>query len=141
MQPYMNMNMTMPNNTSALNPLMAQTMTSPAFIPQSRVIRVNGEAGARNIRMAPNSDALLLDETAAIIWYAQTDGTGYLTVTPFDVCPHQTQSPVNLDLLSERVSKLEEALADVQQSYTGIAKQPKKQRQQSNVESAINATT
>jgi len=39
--------------------------------------------------MAPNSDALVLDETAPMIWYAQTDGTGYLTVTPFDISPHQ----------------------------------------------------
>ncbi len=39
--------------------------------------------------MGPNSSALLLDKTAPIVWYAQTDGTGYLTVTPFDIVPHQ----------------------------------------------------
>ena len=61
--------------------------------PRYEVIKVNGEAGARNFRMGPNSNALLLDNTAAIVWYAQTDGTGYLTVTPFDITPHQTPKP------------------------------------------------
>ena len=90
--------------------------------------------------MAPNSSALVLDETAPIVWYAQTDGTGYLTVTPFDVSPHQAQQPINLDNLTARVAKLEEAMANVQQSNIGITKQPKKQRQQ-NAEPVADTTT
>ncbi len=137
MQSYMNMNMNMPmNNTASMNPMSYNP--APSFLPQMHVVRVNGEAGARNVRMAPNSDALLLDETASIVWYAQTDGTGYLTVTPFDVLPHQTQSSVNLNDLSDRVSKLEEALANVQQSNFGTTK-PKKQRQPS-AESTTDST-
>ena len=38
-------------------------------IPKYEIIKVNGEAGARNFRMAPNSSALLADETAAIVWF------------------------------------------------------------------------
>lgn len=56
--------------------------------------------------MSPNSSMLVLDETAPIIWYAQTDGAGYLTVTPFDITPHQVQPQVNLNDLVNRVSKL-----------------------------------
>ena len=142
MQPYTNMNMNMntPFNPIIPAPTTAAPMMNASFAPQMHVVRVNGQAGARNVRMAPNSDALLLDETASIVWYAQTDGTGYLTVTPFDVFPHQTQAPVNLNDLSERVTKLEEALANVQQSNIGIAKQPKKQRQPI-TEPATSATT
>ena len=98
--------------------------------PRQEVIRVNGEAGAKNYRMGPNSSALLLDNTAPIIWYAQTDGTGYLTVAPFDVTPHQSPKPVDMNDLSARVTKLEELIANVQQSNTGVSKQSKKQRQQ-----------
>lgn len=94
------------------------------------VIKVNGEAGAKNFRMAANSSALLLDETAPIVWYAQTDGTGYLTVTPFDIRPHQIPVPVDVNELSNRVAKLEDMIANVQQSYSGTSKQSKKQRQQ-----------
>ena len=114
--------------------------------PRYEVIKVNGEAGARNFRMGPNSNALLLDNTAAIVWYAQTDGTGYLTVTPFDITPHQTPKPVDMNDLSARVTKLEEIIANVQQSNTGTAKS-KKQRQQSAAvdsdldQSASNSTT
>lgn len=107
------------------------------YAPRYEVIKVNGEAGAKNFRMGPNSSMLLLDETAPIVWYVQTDGTGYLTATPFDINPHQVQPQVNLNDLSARVSKLEEALANVQQSYTSNAKQRKQQR----VESTNDATT
>jgi len=99
--------------------------------PRYEIIRVNGEASAKNFRMAPNSTALLLDNTMPIVWYAQTDGTGYLTVAPFDITPHQTPKPVDMNDLSARVTKLEEIIANVQQSNIGTAKQSKKQRQQS----------
>ena len=123
-------------NQPLMNPQMQMQQQVPSLEPRYEVIKVNGEAGARNFRMGPNSNALLLDETAPIIWYVQTDGTGYLTVTPFDITPHQVQAPINLNDLSERVSKLEEAIANVQQSNFSNAKQRKQQR----VEPANDAT-
>ena len=99
--------------------------------PRFEIIKVNGKAGAENFRMAPNSSALLLDNTAPIVWYVQTDGAGYLTAAPFDITPHQTPKPVDMNDLSARVTKLEELIANVQQSNTGTTKQSKKQRQQS----------
>lgn len=74
--------------------------------------------------MAPNSKALLVDETAPIIWFATTDSGGYLTVTPYDIYPHKAQEPVNLNDLADRVKKLEDLY--VQQSNST---KPKKQRQ------------
>ena len=115
-------------NQPLMNPQMQIPQQVPSLAPRYEVIKVNGEAGARNFRMGQNSNALLLDETAPIIWYVQTDGTGYLTVTPFDITPHQVQAPINLNDLSERVSKLEEAIANVQQSNFSNAKQRKQQR-------------
>mgnify|MGYP003311272107 CR=1 FL=1 len=41
--------------------------------------------------MAPNSEALLLDTTDAIVWLAQTDGAGYKTVTPYSVIPYRKE--------------------------------------------------
>ena len=102
-------------------------------MPRYEVIKVNGKAGAENFRMAPNSSALLLDNTAPIVWYVQTDGAGYLTAAPFDITPHQTPKPVDMNDLSARVTKLEELIANVQQSNIGTTKQSKKQRQQSTV--------
>ena len=133
------------------NPVPAPSPLRPLYsmnnAPRYEIIRVNGEAGAKNFRMGPNSTALLLDNTASIIWYAQTDGTGYLTVAPFDITPHQVPKPVDMNDLSARVTKLEEIIANVQQSNIGATKQPKKQRQQSVAvdsnldQSASNSTT
>ena len=99
-------------------------------MPRFEIIKVNGQEGAKNFRMAPNSTALLLDSTAPIVWHVQTDGAGFLTATPFDVSPHQTPKPVDMNDLSARVTKLEELITNVQQSNTGTTKQSKKQRQQ-----------
>ena len=61
-----------------------------------------------SIQMAPNSSVLVLDETAPLVWLCQTDGAGYLTVTPFDIAPHQEAPQVSVNDLSERLARLEE---------------------------------
>lgn len=122
-----------------LNNNMSPQMIGNQYLPHMQIIKVNGEAGAKNLRMSPNSSMLVLDETAPIIWYAQTDGAGYLTVTPFDITPHQVQPQVNLNDLVSRVSKLQEAIANVQQSNIGTTKQAK--RKQPTVEPAMDATS
>ena len=105
--------------------------------PKYEIIKVNGEAGARNFRMAPNSSALLADETAAIVWFVQTDGAGYLTATPYDITPHQVAPPIDLNNLAERVTQLEELINAKSNS------QPTKQskRQQSNTNPNTNTST
>lgn len=119
----------MPNN-------MYNTGYMP-LAPRYELIKVKGEAGANNFRMAPNSQALLLDETAPIIWHAQTDGTGYLSVTPYDISPHQQTQPIDINNLAQRVSQLEE-LINARQSNT---KQSKKQRQQQSDAAAVESTS
>lgn len=71
------------------------------------ITRVNGENGARSIQMLPNSEVLLLDTTQAIVWLAQTDGAGYLTVTPFDISQHVDLPPIDVRNLEQRLAKLE----------------------------------
>lgn len=129
------------NNFNPLNMNMNMGMMQPRYnppAPKYEIIKVNGEAGARNFRMAPNSNALLLDETAAIIWFAQTDGTGYLTVTPYSIAPYQPAPQVNIDDLATRVAQLEEIVNNAQ-SNTITNKQPRKQRH--TAEPANDATT
>ena len=71
------------------------------------IIRVNGENGAQAFQMAPNSSALLLDETAPIVWFVQTDGAGYKTAKPFSIAPYQPQPPVDVHALEARIKRLE----------------------------------
>lgn len=97
--------------------------------PHYDIITVHGEAGAKNFAMGPNSKTFLLDETnPTIVWFAQTDGTGYLQVTPYDISLHQNQPQIDINDLSIRVAKLEELINNVQQSNSGDARQPKKRQ-------------
>lgn len=74
---------------------------------QQQIIRVNGENGAKAYQMMPNSSALLLDETAAIIWLAQTDGAGYKTVTAYEIKPYSPPEAQSVDDLMKRIERLE----------------------------------
>lgn len=76
------------------------------------VIHVNGENGARALNMMPNSNVLLLDDTAPIVWLAMTDGAGYKTVTPYDISPHVPKQEVNIDEVIKRIEALEEKIND-----------------------------
>ena len=98
-----------------------------AFAPHYEVIRVNGEAGARNFRMGPNSSALLLDNTASIVWFAQTDGAGYCVLTPYDLFPHKQEKTITLDELYQRVQQLEETVNGRQSDSKPNKQRSKKQ--------------
>ena len=106
--------------------------------PHLKIIKVNGREGAMSIRMAPNSDVFLADETNSnLIWLAQTDGAGYLTVTPLDVQIHQTAPPVDINSFEQRIKDLEEKY---ERLNSGFSKQPKKQRR-TGTESAMDSTS
>lgn len=80
----------------------------PNMIPQrTEIVRVNGRNGAEAYQMAPNSSALLLDETAAIVWFKQTDGAGYPNLTPYSITPYQPEPQISTRDLLDRIEKLE----------------------------------
>ena len=99
------------------NPYMQMpTLQMPA--PQMHVTRVSGENGVDAFQIGPNSDVLLLDETAPIVWFVQTDGAGYKTKTPYDITVH-TPAPTDMQIMDDRFASidkrlkmLEEALID-----------------------------
>lgn len=94
----------------------------------SQIVKVNGEAGARSLRLAPNSNILALDENNPIIWYIQADGAGYTNPVPYDITPHQVAPAIDLNQLENRLKKVEEILNE--QSNYRTSKQVKKQQQQ-----------
>lgn len=100
------------NPAFAMNyPQGYQGYPRPQFSAQKiGVIRVNGRAGVDALQMAPNDQALLLDETAPIVWFVQTDGAGYKTPIPYKVAPYKQEPPVDASALEARVTKLEEML-------------------------------
>ena len=86
-------------------------------VAEKHVDRVHGEPGADQYQMAPNSDVILLDETAPMIWFVQTDAAGYKTKHPYDIIPHEKKPEpdfndidAKLNAIDERLKTLEEAL-------------------------------
>lgn len=111
---------------------------NPQFMPQSQpmqtwgqnlqrqeIVRVNGENGAKTYQLPPNSSALLLDESAPLVWLVQTDGAGYKTAVPYTIAPYQAQPAPDLNLLEERISRLEAAINGKKPDagYSGRGKQ------------------
>ena len=89
---------------------LAAMQQSQAMQQRCDVVTVNGENGAQAYPLAPNSSALLLDESQPIVWLVKTDGAGYKTVSAFNITPHeQAQQPTNADL-EQRIARLEEII-------------------------------
>lgn len=94
---------------------------------QSQVVKVNGANGANAYNIAPNSSALLLDESAPIVWFVQTDGAGYKTVTPYDIAPHVDQQAQTAQNLEARIKRLEDIINE-QSHLSGNAGNGNKKR-------------
>lgn len=88
-------------------------LTMPA--PHMEVIRVSGENGANAFQMGPNSSALLLDETAPIVWLVQTDGAGYKTKTPYDIKIHTPEPSPEMKNMDERLASLDKRLQAIEE--------------------------
>ena len=86
---------------------MSMPQTAVPQMPET-VMRVTGEAGARMCQMPPNSSKLMLDENEPIVWFAQTDGAGYKTVTPYRIVPIEQEPAPDYKSLEDRVRRLEE---------------------------------
>lgn len=94
---------------------------------KTEIIRVNGKNGGEMYAMAPNSEALLLDTSAPIVWLAQTDGAGYKTLTPYAITPYQPEPEIDIRTLNDRITKLEEILND-KSNITTVKKAKSEQR-------------
>ena len=101
------------NYMNNYNPYM-QKMQNQTMMQQQKIIHVNGENGARAFRMMPNSEALLLDDTQAIVWLCQSDGAGYHTVTPYSITPYE--QPQEIDYNSV-IKSLDERLRILEGNY------------------------
>ena len=114
-----------------------QANYTPQQMPHYDIVKVNGRNGADAFQMGPNSQILLLDESAPILCLASTDGAGYKTVTAFDISPHQDQQQTMLSSIEQRLARLEEYIYEPSESGSRDAKQrnPKQRnngQQQSN---------
>ena len=107
-----------------------------SIYPRYEIMRVHGEESARSFKMAPNSECFLADLTDPHrMWLAQTDGTGFMTLTQLDVNIHQD---IPQPTLEERIKHLEDAYEQLLNS--GFNKQPKKRNTTTTTNESTNAT-
>lgn len=80
--------------------------------PRYELIKVNGRGGAEAFQMAPNSEVLLLDASAPLVWLKTTDGAGYATCTPYSITPYTPEPQANVADLVARIERLEGLIND-----------------------------
>ena len=100
----------MMNNYQNFNPYSGGYVYANPYNPvqqKQTIAKVNGKNGADMYQLPPNSEALLLDETAPIVWLIQTDSAGYKTATAFDLVAHKEAPQATIQDLMERVEALE----------------------------------
>lgn len=81
-------------------------------VPQRyEIIHVTGENGANALQMLPNSQAIVLDDTAPQVFLVTTDGAGYKQVNAFTITPVKKESPQDaMKTLEERLERIERML-------------------------------
>ena len=84
--------------------------------PQMQVIKVSGENGVDAFQIGPNSSVLLLDETAPIVWFVQTDGAGYKTKTPYDITLHTPETVPDVKGMEEMLLDIDKRLKYVEEA-------------------------
>ena len=87
-QPYP----TMPVPNGYPNPYLPYAPAQPR-LAHYEIIKVSGRNGAEAFEMGPNSTILLLDTTAPIVWYKETDGAGYPKLVPYQIAQIPEQEP------------------------------------------------
>lgn len=86
-----------------------------------KIMRVNGENGAKAIQLQPNEEILALDETAPILWLAQADGAGYKSLIPYSITEYKPAPPIDFSSIEQRLAKIEGVIFnDAKSDTTGI---------------------
>ena len=108
MFPY---NTDIPGLNKQANDLLQSFQKNMCVSAERHTVKVNGRAGAEAYQLPPNSDEILIDLNDSIIWFVQTDGAGYKTVTPYDISEHKEIKQEDIiKSLNDRITKLEEEM-------------------------------
>lgn len=99
---------------SHYNPYMQQNSN---ILPPQQIIQANGRQSIDNLRMSPNSSALIADTTAPIVWRCISDGLGNVTSQAFDIVPHKSEEEVEKDNLTATLKNLDQRVKELEARY------------------------
>ncbi|MBR3645979.1 MAG: hypothetical protein IKN54_06135 [Lachnospiraceae bacterium] len=83
-------------------------------LPPQQIIKAKGKDSIDRIEMYPNCSALILDETAPIVWMCVSDGLGNASKIPYDISAHVEKPPVDMDTIENRIKQLEDTLEKIE---------------------------
>lgn len=94
------------------------------YLPQQQVLRAHGKASIDQMRLAPNSSVLVLDETAPIVWLCTSDGIGNVNAQAYDIALHQEKPPIDLSTLEQRIAAIEAMMKGAQYESDATESEP-----------------
>ena len=97
----------------------ANTMNN---LQRYKIDRVNGKDGVDSFQMLPNSETILLDTTAPLVWLVQTDNFGNKSVAPFTITPYTPPKPIDVNDLLAEIKALREEIENVKSSKSDDGK-------------------
>ena len=74
------------------------------------VNKVNGKQGVDAFALAPNSEVILLDTSAPLIWYVQTDSNGARTATPYTITQYVPEPPLDAGYVNNALRSIMDRL-------------------------------
>ena len=88
----------------------------PVPAPHREIDHVNGENGVDAFQMGPNCSALLLDETAPLVWLVYTDSAGYKTKTAYDISLHVEEPKPDIKSMEEQLATIDKRLQAIEEA-------------------------
>ena len=103
------------------NPVVPSAPTIPSYLPKREVEYVEGENGAQNVAMGPNSSGLFLDRNENVLWVVATDQNGGKSlVKGYHIGEEYVPpKPVTLDDLMAQMKSMNERLNKMEDMNNG----------------------
>lgn len=108
-------------NNGFNNPFGYGSFNNGTQLQRYHIDRVNGVEDVNKFQMLPNSETILLDTTAPLVWLVQTDNFGNMTTAPFTITPYTPPKPVDVNDLMVEIKALREELENVKSGKSYVS--------------------
>ena len=92
------------------------------ILPPQQILQANGRQSIDNLRMSPNSSALIADTTAPIVWKCVSDSLGNVTAEAYDIFPHKDEKQIEQENMTTLLNDINERLKRLEGDYESITK-------------------
>lgn len=87
------------------------------MLPSQQIMQANGIESAKQIRLAPNSSALVADTMSPIVYKCMSDSMGIVSVEAYDITPHKTQEQTEQETIMSMIDKINNKINEMEAKY------------------------